>query len=60
VRDAVAVAVTGEKEFDATCIVKRDGTVWCWGNERGALFGRGEAAWSGTPVKVALPEPPLL
>ncbi|MBK6462406.1 MAG: hypothetical protein IPF92_15525 [Myxococcales bacterium] len=43
-----------------TCIVRRGGTVECWGEERGASFGRGKPAYSATPVHVTLPEPPLL
>ncbi|HQY61191.1 MAG TPA: hypothetical protein PK141_07350 [Polyangiaceae bacterium] len=56
VTDAVDIANNGV----GTCIVRRGGTVECWGEERGASFGRGKPAYSATPVHVTLPEPPLL
>ncbi len=56
VTDAVDIASNGV----AACVVRRGGTVECFGEERGASLGRGVAAYAPAPVKVTLPEPPLL
>lgn len=42
------------------CVVHKSGAVSCWGRELGASLGRGESAYAPAPVRVALPEPPLL
>lgn len=56
VTDAVDIASNGV----ATCVVRRGGTVECFGEERGASLGRGDVTYAAAPVKVTLPEPPLL
>ena len=50
ISDATAIAV-GLKH---ACMVRRDGTVWCWGNNEAAQLGGGGAS-SARPVRVALP-----
>ena len=50
ISDATAIAV-GLKH---ACMVRRDGTVWCWGNNEAAQLGGGGGN-SARPVQVALP-----
>ncbi len=47
--DVVDVATGAEH----TCAARRDGTVWCWGNEMEGELGRGAPGVSMTPVTVA-------
>ncbi len=35
-----------------TCAIPRDGTVWCWGNNRWGNLGDGSRKWLGRPVQV--------
>lgn len=52
--EVVAVAAGGYN----TCVLKSDGSAWCWGsNEMGELgIGDPDSAGSLTPVKVSVPE----
>jgi len=51
ITDATAIAV-GLKH---ACMVRRDGSVWCWGNDEAAQLGDGGGQNSARPVRVALP-----
>jgi alpha-tubulin suppressor-like RCC1 family protein len=51
ITDATTIAV-GLKH---ACMVRRDGSVWCWGNDEAAQLGDGGGQSSARPVQVALP-----
>ncbi len=44
--------------IDHACVVKNDGTVWCWGaNDHGQVGNGTSGAWVGTPVEVVTNSP---
>jgi alpha-tubulin suppressor-like RCC1 family protein len=36
----------------AICARKKDGTLWCWGDNSSGAFGNGTNVSSGTPVQI--------
>ena len=40
---------------DHVCALGKDGTVWCWGNNKDGQVGDGTNERRAKPVKVALP-----
>ena len=46
-----AVAIGGEGEFAYYCAIRKNGKVYCWGNNHYGQLGN-EAIWSAVPVKV--------
>lgn len=58
--DGITDAVSVTSSDETTCVVHKTGALSCWGRELGASLGRGVSAYAPAPVRVALPEPPLL